>query len=232
MRLWEGERIRSTERGYYCWLNVGQKLPIVGGTDKMANNRVLGGSRTYARLRDGEAFTYENWCQAVRRGNTFASTGAMIDLRVEGKQMGEEVHLPGNGGTVEIQAVAESVWPLSGIELIVNGEEVARQQAHDGERRIEIEFKLKTELSCWVVARCWGPHYTDAGPVMAHSSPVYIDVGGRCAFVPADATYLLTHMEGGIAWAGKIGVFRDEQVRTRLIGLFREAQEEIKRRVG
>ena len=229
--VWEGERISSAERAYYRWLNVGQKLPIVGGTDKMSNNRVLAGSRTYARLRDGEEFTYENWCQAVRRGCTFASTGAMIDLRVEGKQMGEEVHLPGNGGTVEVRAVAESVWPLSGIELIVNGEEVARQQAHDGERRIEINFKLKTELSCWVVARCWGAHFTDAGPVMAHSSPVYIDVGRRCAFVPADASYLLTHMEGGIAWADKIGVFRDEQVRTRLIGLFREAQEEIKRRV-
>ena len=229
--VWEGEKISSAERGYYRWLNVGQKLPIVGGTDKMANNRVLGGSRTYARLREGEEFSYENWCQAVRRGNTFASTGALIDLKVEGKQMGEEVHLPGNGGTVEVEAVATSVWPLSGIELVVNGESVAREEARHGERQLKIHYKLKTELSCWVVARCWGSHFTDAGPVMAHSSPVYIDVGRRGAFVPTDGNYLLTHMEGGIAWAKKIGVFRDEKVRARLIGLFREAHEEIKRRM-
>lgn len=65
---------------------------------------------------------------------------------------------------------------------------------------------------------------------MAHSSPVYIDVGNRCAFEPADGEYLLTHMEGGIAWAEKIGVFRDENTRARLIALFRRAQEELSRR--
>ena len=89
-----------------------------------------------------------------------------------------------------------------------------------------------TKCCCWVVARCWGSHYTDAGPVMAHSSPVYIDVGKRCAFVPTEGNYLLTHMEGGIAWADQIGVFRDEGVRQRLIGLFQEAKGELIRRMS
>jgi hypothetical protein len=65
---------------------------------------------------------------------------------------------------------------------------------------------------------------------MAHSSPVYLDVGGRGAFVPAQGNYLLTHLEGGIAWAERIGVFRDEAVRSRLIALFRQAQDELRRR--
>ena len=227
--VWLGEKIGQGERGYYRWLNVGQKLPIVGGTDKMSNGRILGGSRTYAKLADDEEFTYENWCRAVRRGNTFASTGAMIDLTVDGCCMGEELCLPGNGGQVEVEAVAESVWPLSGIELIVNGESVAQERSA-GERRISINYKLCTEASCWVAARCWGPYLTDAGPVMAHSSPVYVDVGKRRAFVESDSNYLLTHMEGGVAWAQEIGVFKDERVRDKLIGLFREAQRELHRR--
>ena len=66
---------------------------------------------------------------------------------------------------------------------------------------------------------------------MAHSSPVYIDVGRRCAFAPAEGNYLLTHMEGGIAWAERIGVFRDEAIRQRLIGLFNEARGELLRRM-
>ena len=115
-------------------------------------------------------------------------------------------------------------------ELICNGEEVAREVEKDGTNQIKLKFKLKTELSCWVVARCGGSHYTDAGPVMAHSSPIYIDVGKRCAFVPPEGNYLLTHMEGGIAWAERIGVFRDEVVRARLIALFREAKDELKHR--
>ena len=227
--VWLGEEIGQGERGYYRWLNVGQKLPIVGGTDKMSNGRVLGGSRTYARLRPDEEFTFENWCRAVRRGTTFASTGAMIDLRAEGRLMGEEIALPGNGGEVEVEAVAESVWPLSAVELVVGGRPVARQEA-GGARRVVLRHKLKAGQSCWVAARCWGPYLTDAGPVMAHSSPVYIDVGGRCAFEPAAGNYLLTQMEGGIAWAERIGVFRNEEVRARLIALFQEAGRELGRR--
>lgn len=228
--VWQGETIGQGERGYYRWLNVGQKLPIVGGTDKMSNNRILAGSRTYAQIDENKEFTFENWCQAVRNGTTFASTGAMIDLRADGQKMGGELHLPGNGGAVEVQANAWSVWPLTAIELIVNGVSVAREYAEAGSCQVNIDFKLKTEKPCWVAARCWGPHYTDAGPVMAHSSPVYIDVGGRNAFEPTDSQYLLTHMEGGISWAEEIGVFRDEAVRARLIALFREAQQELQRR--
>ena len=230
--IWEGEKISSAERGYYRWLNVGQKLPIVGGTDKMSNGRILGGSRTYARLREGEEFTFDSWCQAVKRGSTFASTGAMIDLQVEGQPMGSEIRLKGNGGTVEIEVFAESVYPLEAVEIVVNGEQVAREESEHGSRHLTLKFKLKTELSCWVVARCWGPHRTDAGPVMAHSSPVYIDVGRRCAFVPTEGNYLMTHMEGGVAWAETIGVFRDEGVRQRLIGLFNEAKGELLRRMS
>ena len=128
-------------------------------------------------------------------------------------------------------ATAESVWPLTGLELICNGESVAREVEGSGAQQIELKFKLKAKASCWVAARCWGPHHTDAGPVMAHSSPVYIDVGRRCAFVPAEGNYLLTHMEGGIAWAERIGVFRDEAIRQRLIGLFNEARGELLRRM-
>ena len=83
---------------------------------------------------------------------------------------------------------------------------------------------------CWIAARCWGEYLTDAGPVMAHSSPVYVNVGRRRPFVASDGNYLLTHMEGGVSWAEKIGVFRDENVRSRLVALFREAQAEIRRR--
>ena len=230
--VWQGEQIGQGERGYYRWLNVGQKLPIVGGTDKMSNGRILGGSRTYAKLPEGREFTYDNWCQAVRAGNTFASTGAMIDLRVEGAEMGQEISLPGNGGSVEVEVTAWSVWPLTGLELIVNGVRHEREIVEDGERSITLKTKLKTEKSCWVAARCWGPYATDAGPVMAHSSPVYIDVGRRCAFEETDGEYLLTHMEGGITWAERIGVFKDEQVRGRLIGLFHEAQAELARRAA
>lgn len=225
--VWRGEEIGQGEQGYYRWLNAGQKLPIVGGTDKMSNGRILGGSRTYARLQDDEPFTFDNWCQAVRNGTTFASTGAMIDLQVEGATMGQEIGLPGNGGSVEAKATAECVWPLTAVELIVNGRRSAREYADGDRRTVTVKFNLDVNASCWIAARCWGDYSTDAGPVMAHSSPIYVNVGRRPTFEESDGQYLLTHIEGGIAWADKIGVFRDERVRRRLIELFREARSEI-----
>ena len=39
-------------------------------------------------------------------------------------------------------------------------------------------------------------------------------------------------MEGGAAWAERIGVFRDEAVRSRLIALFAEARAELTRRAS
>jgi hypothetical protein len=230
--VWRGEEIGQGEKGYYRWLNAGSKLPIVGGTDKMSNGRVLGGSRTYAKLKDGEEFTFESWAQAIRNGNTFASTGAMIDLQIDGASMGDEVHLPGNGGKVEVVATAESIWPLTAVELVVNGERSAREYADGDQRQVMVRFELDVSKPCWVVARTWGEYATDAGPVMAHSSPIYLTVGGKRPFVPSDGEYLMTHMEGGIAWAEKIGVFREENVRSRLIALFNEARAEITRRAS
>jgi|TARA_B100000809_G_C14836787_1_gene423161 hypothetical protein len=38
-------------------------------------------------------------------------------------------------------------------------------------------------------------------------------------------------MEGGIAWAEQVGVFRDDKVRERLIAVFNEAKGELLRRM-
>ena len=41
----------------------------------------------------------------------------------------------------------------------------------------------------------------------------------------------MTQMEGVIVWAESIGIFRDESIRTRLIGLFEEAKRKLVRRM-
>ena len=156
----------------------------------------------------------------------------MIDLRVDGAPMGGQLDLPGNGGTVEVEARAWSVWPLTAVELVVNGVPRERETAGQGERSITLKTEIECGRPCWIAARCWGPHFTDAGPVMAHSSPVYIDVGRKAAYEETDGQYLLTHMEGGTAWAERIGVFGDEDARARLIALFGEARAELTRRAS
>ncbi len=115
-------------REWYRFLNLGYRLASVGGTDKMTAGVPVGASRTYAMLGD-EEFTFANWARAVRAGRTFTTTGPLLEMRVEGHAPGDEFILPGGGGTVEIEAHAESVLPFNELQIVVNGEVVARQPA-------------------------------------------------------------------------------------------------------
>ena len=107
------EMIRMHENahdGYYRALNCGYRMPLVGGTDKMSADVTVGLSRTYARIPDGQDFNYDTWCRAVASGATFLSSGPMIRLSVDGREIGDTVELTGPG-TVEVEASAESIFP-------------------------------------------------------------------------------------------------------------------------
>ena len=93
---------------YYRYLNCGYRLPLVGGTDKMYSNVPVGLYRTYAQVPDDE-FTYESWCRAVRAGRTFLS-GADDSLERERRELGDTLQLPRGGGTLEVEATAESIF--------------------------------------------------------------------------------------------------------------------------
>src|SRR5207247_5481860 len=49
----------------------------VGGTDKIGAYMPVGAKRTYAYLGQ-EEFTFDNWAAAVRKGNTFMTTGPLL----------------------------------------------------------------------------------------------------------------------------------------------------------
>jgi hypothetical protein len=193
---------------YYRYLNGGYRLPLVGGTDKMTSDVPVGIYRTYAYIPDDEEFNYDNWCQAVRAGRTFLSGGPMIHLTVNGARVGDTLQLPGNGGTVEVEAWAESVHPIHTLQVVQQGRIVASTEETNGARRLHLKTSLKVDKHTWLAARCGGPNYT-AIPhhdgwrrgVFAHTSPIYVAVGGEWWLFDSDtAQYMLTLIEGGLAY--------------------------------
>ena len=101
---------------WYRYLNLGYRLPVVGGSDKMAASSQLGGVRTYTQLGERE-FTYDNWMAALRAGNTFVTVGPLAGLTVEGRAPGAVVELPPGGGTVAVEWRVESVSvPITAVE--------------------------------------------------------------------------------------------------------------------
>ena len=194
---------------YYRYLNCGYKLPLVGGTDKMTSDVPVGVYRTYVHIPDNEEFNYDNWCKYMSAGNTFLSGGPMIRLSVDGQPIGSTINLPGNGGTVEVEASADSIFPIHTLQIVQAGQVVASTEDKDGARQLRLKANVKVDKHSWIAARCGGPNYAQAIPhhdgwgrgIIAHTSPVYIAVGGEWwMFDPETANYMLTLIEGGLSY--------------------------------
>jgi hypothetical protein len=199
---------------YYRYLNSGYRLPLVGGTDKMTSGVPVGLYRTYARL--DEEFSYEAWCRAVRSGRTFLSGGPLVTLSADGHEPGDTVGLSGPG-TVSIHATVRCIFPLRCLEVVRNGEVVARADAN-GARQAEITEELRIDRHSWIACRAFGAdHHLDdwSRPVFAHTSPVYVACGGDWTMTDPDGIrYMRTLVEGALGYVRHTAVRRSDQSTT------------------
>ena len=123
---------RETCRLWYRLLNCGLRLAATAGTDTFMNfcdQSVLSnppaGDRVFAAVEG--ALSTKSWCDAVRAGRTFATNGPMLNLDVAGHRIGDHVAVE-SGATLRVEGAATAAVPMDRIELIVNGEVVARSR--------------------------------------------------------------------------------------------------------
>jgi hypothetical protein len=171
---------------YYRFLNLGFRLTALAGSDfpwcgrgprsTTLRTSQIGDARFYTYV--GEDFTFENWLNALKAGRTFASTGPILELTVDGKGPGETLDVR-DGTRVRISAKAfgeASQIPLSELEIVAHGKVLKRLTASEaGQSRDEmtLEMSLPVSHGIWIAARA------AAGPTqMAHSTPVYVTMDG------------------------------------------------------
>ena len=184
---------------WYRYLNLGYQTPVVGGSDKMNAASLLGGIRTYAHL-GARDFTYENWMDAVKAGNTFVTVGPLLELQVEGQAPGSTLELPAGGGTVNVSWRVESAaMPLQKVEVVLGGFAVA-EQTLDGALSSTGSEDIRISESTWIALRVRGSHAGNKGDIAAHSSCVQIPVDGKRPFRRDDAIAVLEQIEGALAF--------------------------------
>lgn len=166
---------------YYRYLNAGFRIPLAAGTDKMTAEVPIGMMRTYAAVDAPGSFDYWDWSRGIKRGDTMVSSGPLLWARLEGRSAGSTVSA-GSGERLTLSVELETVFPVSEVEVIVNGEIAARIPVPDGALAHGFEHELAVDEDSWVAVRCFGSgearhHDTWDRFVFAHTSPIYVTTG-------------------------------------------------------
>jgi hypothetical protein len=195
---------------WYQYLNAGFRLPIVAGTDKMADDIPMGSNRYYA-FTNGDT-TYNAWLSAVKTGHGFITNGPILTFDIDGHTSGETVDFKGNL-KVHAKVTAQSILPFATLEIIENGSVAGHKTIFvsdnppvDGIYTMNLEADLVLDQSCWIAARVADDpdnknRILPRGlSVFAHTNPVYFIRDGKRIQEEASIIYLRKYVNGTIHW--------------------------------
>jgi hypothetical protein len=169
---------------YYLVLDLGIRLTALGGSDfpwcgrgpaygfPAPQTAQIGNARFYALV--DAPLSFDGWFAALRAGRTFATTGPMLNVTVNGRLPGDTIDI-GRGTTVRVRAEAfghSSQVPLRSLDIVGHCRVLGRSS---GERadRLSVDLDLPLEHGMWIAARA------EAGTgQVAHSTPIYVTVDG------------------------------------------------------
>ncbi|MBM3214457.1 hypothetical protein FJZ36_06045 [Candidatus Poribacteria bacterium] len=207
---------------YYRLLNCGIRLPASGGSASGIMPSPVGYCRTYVRL--DEDFSYDGWFTALRNGRSFATNGPMLFLTLGDADPGGLLRYAlGEPVTLEARAVAVSQTELAYVELVRDGEVVARNEGGTGESQLEARVQLDFARSGWVAARCFERH--EGNVRYAQTSPVYVFMGTDPIAVERDALFFEQAIARLIAQAESWTGFRESRHRDETLGELRAARD-------
>ena len=203
---------------WYHMLNCGIKLPASTGSDWFVSSA----NRVYAQ--GAREFSYEEWLASVRAGRTFITNGPALYVTVNDSAPGETVELRG-GRPLHLQASWQSHYSVERVEVVMNGEVVARQNVNSDNG--EFKADIPANHDGWIAVRlASGQRDSFNQPIWAHSSPVYLTGTGRApATQTTSARYFVDRIDESIAWVRKKGKFYNDGQRKEVVELHKAGQD-------
>lgn len=213
---------------WYALLNCGMRLPASTGSDWF----VCSSNRVYVDV-DGD-FSYESWLDGLRAGRTFITDGPILRLRVDGAAPSTAERGAGSGTrTAEVQLEWAGAQRLDAIEVIRDGEVVARHNIPLGALTGVMHLRVDVADAGWLAARARGNARTSYGHAQwAHTSPVHLRPTAAAPIRRAAASGFAAGIDSATAWIRTNGRFDSEADRTRMLGLFAEARDRYVRLTG
>jgi hypothetical protein len=194
---------------YHRLLGCGLRLAATAGTDTFLSfshsatfSNPPGWGRVYAYLGE-EALSVEAFKQAIRAGRTLVTNGPWIRLVVNGQGPGSVLDLA-RGERLEVMA---SVEGLGAERLSLVGPDGVLAEGHPGS---ELYFETGLDAGAtWIAAVARGAAHLNTldRSVLAHTTPVYVDVAGKRVARAADARWCLEFLDTLEAFVGEHGHF-------------------------
>jgi hypothetical protein len=202
---------------HHAWNNDFPITPV-GGEDSLANmqdNRPVGIIRTYAFL--GSNFSAAGWVDSLKKGNTFLTSGPVVEFQVNGKIPGDKVNLAA-AGPVKLQGQVWSSTPITLVRIYHNGR--VWKDLPVPARATDFQFSevATVQASGWfslVVEAEELPPATSAAYAQAVTNEVRVYVGGGKIRSRESAEYFLRWIERLRAEIADLSLWRSEGERAR-----------------
>ena len=225
---------------WYRYLNLGYRLPIVAGTDKMSAEVPVGAVRAYVHLLDDEPLSFASWAAAIRAGRTFVSSGPIVELAVDGHEPGSVIRMR-SGGHLDVAVRARAAQPvISNVDLVVNGRVVAGSSTGAGggpgagSTELTLHERVEVEAGAWIAARSRSGYEIQSAftsSMAAHTSPVYVEVDGRPLIPAADDIDVVEQVIAGArAWIADLAAVAKPEERVRMLGFLDASLAAFRRR--
>jgi hypothetical protein len=158
------------------------------GSD-MPYGGTLGNVRLYAFCGTNQPFSPDRWFAALKQGNTFVTTGPMIEFDVDGVLPGSTIAIDG----VRELTIRARAWGMAGssapreLRLIQFGQPIeTRVSEEPSHHSIELQTTIQSEYGCWLAIHAIGHDGSEA-----HTTPVYVVRDGFRFWDPEQADAIL-----------------------------------------
>jgi hypothetical protein len=226
LNVFDGSRLGSYEDNYYRYLNLGLHMPISTGTDWFLYDF----SRVYVNVPGKLTVPY--WLESFKAGRTVATNGPLLKLDVAGKSPGDTIKLD-KPEVIQVEASGLGRHDFQRLQLLHNGKVIKTEPAHGkNPYRARIAHQVRVDQPSWFAVRIDTTNKNELyRPLYAHSSPVYVEYGGKRMLDVDAARGLLAQIEeaeGGIRGKGR---FSSPKARDGVLDLYNQAAAELRDRI-
>lgn len=171
-------RIAALRRDWLSFLLQGERITGTANSDSHRGSEQVAVPRNMVAVSDDGITTFSRteFLSSLKRGNSYGTTGPLLELNLEGTRMGET--FAGSNASLQLQILSAPWVDVQRLEVQINGNTIKTLDATEQRRfKIPLEFTADAFVTVEVFGNP-GAGYAALYPRLtpyAFSNPIYVD---------------------------------------------------------